>query len=259
MSSSHSATLRKSPSSLAATLPRLPDLADFVSQCGRGRTLQFSKNQHVVIAGDRCSCWYIDHDGWLFRYKILHNGCRQIIDFILPGEIFGLQACVFRSSLYSVATITPSSVSAIPFEMIDEVLERDSRLAKALLWSAMCEAARLGEHVTDAGRRSAYQRLAHFFLELFVRSKRAGLSKDMTFYAPVTQELIGDALGLTMIHVNRTLRLLREHNLIAIEGKQVTILDFEALSQACDFEQSYLGENARALWSTASGTDLGAQ
>jgi CRP-like cAMP-binding protein len=243
MSTSESIPIQTPPSA-----PIFEPLSDLARAIGGLRTLHLSKHQHVLIAGDRCNCWYVNRQGWLFRYKILHNGSRQILDFILPGEIFGLQACVFRNSLYSVVTITPTSVFAVPFGMIDEVLSRDLKLSKVLLWSAMCESARLGEHVTDSGRRSAYERLAHLFLELFVRSRRAGLTDGMSFHAPVTQELIGDALGLTTIHVNRTLRLLREHHLIATEGKRITVLDFPALSLACDFEESYLGENARAFW-----------
>jgi len=122
----------------------------------------------------------LNHDkGWLLRYKILRTGARQIIDFILPGKIFGLQACLFKNSLYFVATITESSLSEIPFEMIDDVFERSPRLARALFWTAAREAAIVGEHLIDAARRSAYERISHFMLELFVRLNGAGLTKDM--------------------------------------------------------------------------------
>jgi CRP-like cAMP-binding protein len=249
MSSIDRVVARGSSKTIAAmTLPPPAQLPLALQGSPRIMPRKVGKSRDVLIAGNRYDFWYINHDGWLFRYKILHNGSRQILDFILPGEIFGLQACVFKNSLYSVATITQVSLSVIPFDMIDEVLKQSPQLSKALLWSAICEAARLGEHVTDAGRRSAYERLSHLFLELFIRSKRAGLTKDISFHAPLTQELIGDALGLTTIHVNRTLRSLREDKLIAIDGKQVTILDFEALSLMCDFENSYLGEDARTLW-----------
>ena len=212
-----------------------------------GRPLYVAKGTDVLVAGNRYDSWYLNHNGWLVRYKVLHRGTRQILDFVLPGETFGLQACVFRSSLYSVVTITPASLTAIPFAVMDTMLDSGQHLSKALLWSAMCEAARLGEHVIDSGRRSAYERLSHFFLELFVRLKSAGLTVGMSFHAPLTQELIGDALGLTAIHVNRTLRCLRQDKLVAVDGKKVTILDFEALSLLSDFENTYLGENARAL------------
>ena len=151
-----------------------------------------------------------------------HNGSRQIIDFILPGQIIGLQAYLFKNSLYSVAAITETLLSVIPFEMIDELFERSPRLAKALFWSAGCEAAVLAEHLIDAARRSAYERVSHLLLELLVRLKGASLTNDMSFEMPLTQELIGDALSLTTVHVNRTIRSLREDKLIAIDGKVVS-------------------------------------
>jgi CRP-like cAMP-binding protein len=212
-----------------------------------GEIRQIDKNKDLVVAGRHCRCFFLNHSGWLFRYKILHNGDRQIVDFILPGQIFGLQACFFKASLYSIATVTETSVSAIPLEAVDRVFERDLPLAKALFWSAVCEAAIVGEHLIDAARRSAYERLSHLLLELFVRLKMNGQTDGMSFNMPLTQELIGDALGLTTVHVNRTLRSLREDGLIKMSNKSVTLLDFDALSLLSDFDNSYLGETVRAL------------
>jgi CRP-like cAMP-binding protein len=200
-----------------------------------------------VAAGRHYRTFFLNHSGWLFRYKILHNGDRQIVDFILPGQIVGLQACLFKASLYSIATVTDALVSAIPLDAIDSVFEQDPRLAKALFWSAVSEAAIVGEHLIDAARRSAHERVSHLMLELFIRLKTGGHTDGMSFNIPLTQELIGDALGLTTVHVNRTLRSLREDGLIKMSGKCVTILNFDALSLLSDFDNSYLGETARTL------------
>ena len=207
----------------------------------------FRKNRDVIVAGKHYKTLFVNHDGWLFRYKILHNGDRQITDFILPNQIFGLQACMFKTALYSVATITDVSLSSIPLDAIDNLFERIPALAKALFWSSLCDSAILAEHLIDTSRRSAYERVSHLILELFVRLKAADLTDDMSFNMPLTQELIGSALGLTTVHVNRTLRSLREDKLILMDGKRVTILDFEALSLVSDFDNSYLGETARTL------------
>ena len=211
-----------------------------------GEVRHIPKNKDVVVAGRHYGTAFVNHDGWLFRYKILHNGDRQIVDFILPGQIFGLQACLFKASLYSTTAITDASVSSIPLDVIDQVFDRNPELGKALFWSAVCEAAIVGEHLIDAACRSAYERVAHLLLELFVRLKTARRIDGMSFNMPLTQELIGDALGLTT-DVNRTLRSLRSDGLIDIRSRCVTILDFDALSQLCDFDNSYLGETARAL------------
>jgi len=222
----------------------------------QGEPKHIRKNKDIVVAGKHYETLFVNHDGWLLRYKILHNGDRQILDFILPGQIFGLQACLFKTSLYSVATITEASLSSIPLDAIDHVFERTPTLAKALFWSALCESAIVAEHLIDTGRRSAYERVSHLLLELFVRLKSTGLTNNMSFDMPLTQELIGGALGLTTVHVNRTFRSLREDKLISIDGKCVTILDFDALSLLSDFDNSYLGETARAL---RSGMTLSVQ
>src|SRR5262249_35947545 len=107
----------------------------------KGEPRQIQKNRDVVVAGRHYGAFYLNHDGWLFRYKILHNGDRQIVDFILPGQIFGLQACFFKASLYSIAAVTATSVSALPLELIDDAFDRNPQLAKALFWSAISEAA----------------------------------------------------------------------------------------------------------------------
>ena len=182
---------------------------DLIAEAGRNvRIITARKNKDMLVAGRHYGAVYVNHNGWLLRYKILHGGSRQIIDFILPGQIFGLQACLFKNALYSVAAITESSLSEIPFEMIDNVFERSPRLARALFWSAISETAIVGEHLVDAARRSAYERISHLLLELFVRLKGSGVADDMSFELPLTQELIGDAVGLTTVHVNRTMRSL---------------------------------------------------
>lgn len=217
---------------------------DFSFACGKAGLRKLRKNKDVVVAGQRYETLFVNHNGWLCRYKILNHGARQILDFVLPGQIFGMQACLFNTALYSVSTITEASISALPFDMIDGVFERNPGLAKALFWSAACESAILGEHLIDTARRSAYERVSHLLLELFVRLRAVGLTEEMSFHMPLTQELIGDALGLTTVHVNRTLRSLREDKLIAIEGKRVTLVDFEALSLLSNFENLYLHETA---------------
>jgi CRP-like cAMP-binding protein len=225
----------------AITLPPASGIARAV------KALRICKNRDVIVAGRGYGGIYLSHDGWLFRYKILRDGSRQIVDFILPGQIFGLQSSLFQRALYSVATITDCSLSLIPFAASDDLFEREPAFARQLFSAAVWEAAVLAEHPTNAARRSAYQRVSHFLLELFVRLEAGGHAEGTRFFMPLTQELIGDALGLTTVHVNRTFRALREDKLIALGEKSITILDFEALARVSDFENSYLGENARLL------------
>jgi len=209
--------------------------------------MRVGKNTDVILAGKQYKNLFMSLDGWLARYKTLRNGSRQIMDFILPGQIFGMQACLFNCALYSVGTITDVTISTISIEGVDNVFERNATFAKSLFWSAVCESAIMTEHLINAARRSAYARISHLLLELYVRMKAAGLVEDMSFEIPLTQEHIGNALGLTNVHVNRTLRALRDDKLIAVEGKRITILDFDALVQLSEFDHSYLGLSARAI------------
>ena len=221
---------------------------DLIAACDHeAKPISVRKGKDVIVAGYPYSCLYVTHRGWLLRYKILHDGSRQIIDFILPGDIFGLQLCLFKASIYSIATVTEATLYSVPISMIDKLFERSPKLSKSLFWSAIRAEAILGEHLTDAARRSAYERVSHLLLELFVRLRKAGLTQKMSFEMPLTQEHISDALGLTTVHVNRTLRSLREDKLIQFSRGRVTILDFEALSLLSDFENSYLAENMQSL------------
>ncbi len=195
-----------------------------------------------MISGSHNNCVYFNHDGWLARYKILHKGSRQVLDFILPGQVFGLPACLFPRAPYSIITITDANLSVIPFDAMDNVFDRDPALAKALFWSTVQEAAILGEHLTGTGRRSAFERVSHLLLELLVRLNTSQGRGGMTLSIPLTQELIADALGLTAVHVNRTLRALRRDELIVVDGRSITIVDFGKLSLLADFDKTYLDQ-----------------
>jgi CRP-like cAMP-binding protein len=113
------------------------------------------------------------------------------------------------------------------------------RLAAKIFWSFSGEAAMYAEHLIDLGRRSALERVAHFLLELHARLQLIGLADDRSFHLPLTQELIGDTLGLSVPHVNRTLRQLRDDNLLVVENQRVRIRDLEALSGLAGFESGY--------------------
>lgn len=96
------------------------------------------------------------------------------------------------------------------------------------------------EHLIDVGRRTAHERVAHFLLEMLTRLQAIGMADERSYRMPLTQELIGDVLGLSVPHVNRTLRRLREDNLVTVDGQSVVITDIEGLAAIADFEQGYL-------------------
>jgi CRP-like cAMP-binding protein len=200
------------------------------------------RNRELLTQGQKYDVLFVLVDGIAIRYRILHDGRRQVLNIALPGDFIGFPSTFFEKALYSVTALTESVVAPIPFRTLLGLFDRHPRLAAAIFWSFACEAAMYAEHLIDVGRRSALERVSHFLLELLTRLKIIGLADERSFRMPLTQELIGDALGLSVPHVNRTLRQLRDDELVSIEEHVVIIKDVEALSALADFDKSYLGQ-----------------
>ena len=197
-------------------------------------------NREIITEGYKYTALFVLLEGAAMRYRVLHDGRRQVMNIILPGDFAGFPACFFERALYSITALTDTAVAAIPFARLYRLFEEQPRLAAAMFWLFSCETAMYAERLIDIGRRSAIERVAHFLLELLTRFQIIGLADDRSFRMPLTQELIGDVLGLTSVHVSRTLRQLRADGLILVQDHQVTITDVDALSALADFERSYL-------------------
>lgn len=196
----------------------------------------------IMTAGHAYRCIFTLNRGMAIRYKVLHDGRRQILSLVLPGDFVGLPGGLFDNCLYSIASLTEAVSCSIPFGTLFDLFQHYPRLGTAMFWLAGHEAALYAEHLVGVGRQSAYERVAHFLLELLFRLQIAGFAEDDRSYAlPMTQELMADTLGLSVPHINRTLRRLREDGLISIEGSRVTCLDVSALSRVSDFDGANLG------------------
>ena len=202
------------------------------------RTVQ--RHRDIITEGRSYGSLFIIMEGNAIRYRILHDGRRQIVNIVLPGDIVGALGYFMESSLYSTKALTEVVVATIPFARLNALNETHPRLITKIFWWFSCESTIYAEHLVDLGRRSALERVAHFLLELLTRLQSVGLADDQSFKIPLTQELIADALGLSIPHVNRVLRRLREDNLVVVEDQRVTVKDHEALSELADFEPSYL-------------------
>ncbi len=198
------------------------------------------RHREIVTEGHSYDGVFVLIEGVAIRYRILHDGRRQILNFVLPGVFIGFPACFFETALYSITALTDVSVAPISFSRLIGLFEEHPRLATAILWSFAREAAMFNEHLIALGRRSAVERVAHLLLELLVRLQAIGMADDSSYRLPLTQELIGDALGLSVPYVNRTLRQLRDDGLVVIKEQQITIPDVAALSALADFERTYL-------------------
>jgi CRP-like cAMP-binding protein len=198
------------------------------------------RNREIISAGRRYDGVFVLIDGAAIRYRVLRDGRRQVLNIALPGDFIGFPACFFETALYSIAALNDATVSWVPFAGLFGLFQTQPRLAATLFCSFSCEAAIYTERVIDVGRRSALERVAHFLLELLTRLQAIGLADERSYRIPLTQELIGDALGLSVPHVNRKLRQLREDALVSIDGQTVVIRDIEALAALADFQKAYL-------------------
>jgi CRP-like cAMP-binding protein len=213
------------------------------------------RGREIVAEGRKYDGLLVLLDGVAVRYRVLPDGRRQILNIILPGDLIGFPGCFFENALYSIAALSECSVSPISFARFLGLFETHQRLGAVIFWSLSCEAAMYAEHLIGVGRRSALERIAHFLLEVLTRLQAIGLADERSYRLPLTQEVLADALGLSVQYVNQTLRQLREEELVNIERQQVTILNLEALTRLADFERTYLNRFRIAEFSPQNWPD----
>jgi CRP-like cAMP-binding protein len=199
-----------------------------------------ARKRDIITEGRKYDGLLVLIEGSAMRYRVLHDGRRQVLNIIFPGDFIGFPGCFFDRALYSITALSETVVSAIPFAQVFSLFEAHPRLAATIFWSFSCEAAMSAEHLIDVGRRSALERVAHLLLELLTRLQAIGLADERSYQLPLTQDLIGDALSLSLPRVNHALRQLRESDLVLIEKRRVTIKDLEGLAALADFERTYL-------------------
>lgn len=178
-------------------------------------------------------------DGLACRYQQLENGNRQITAFLLPGDFCDTHISLFNEMDHSIGTVTECKVARIPKAVIEELTARPG-IARAFWWAGLVDEAVLRAWIVNLGRRDARNRLAHLLCELYCRLATVGRAANDELLLPSTQEELGDALGLTSVHVNRSLKRLTELNLIAYKRQSVQIRDFAALQELADFDAKYL-------------------
>ena len=159
---------------------------------------------------------------------------------MVPGDIVGAPSCFFDGALYSVRSLTNSVVIAWPLEELFNLSGMQPQLATKIFWSFCCDAAMSAEHVVVVGRRSARERIAHFLLRVIDSAARDRIGRQRPDRLPFSQDVICDALGLSLAYVNRELRRLAQDGLVIISDHKVEINDVEALSALADFEDHYL-------------------
>jgi CRP-like cAMP-binding protein len=194
----------------------------------------------IVRERERPSTCCLLLEGFICRHKELPDGRRQILSFHTAGDIPDLQSLHLKVLDHNVTTMVRSRVGFIQHQHLLEVCEAYPRIAGALWRDTLIDAAIFREWMVGLGRRTARQRVAHVLCEMAERSNAVGLSSDHSYPLPVTQAELGDALGLSTVHVNRVLQELRAAELVEIRASTVTVRDWQALQQAGEFDPLYL-------------------
>jgi CRP-like cAMP-binding protein len=184
------------------------------------------------------SCLLIE--GFACRYKTTAEGKRQILSFHIPGEIPDLQSIHLKTMDHSLQTLTRSKVGFITHETLRDLCGRYPRIADALWRDTLIDAAIFREWMINIGRREAYARACHLLCELMTRMRAVGLAQDHTCVLPISQGELADALGISHVHANRVLQDIRKDKLIRLTKSTLTVLDWEGLTRAGEFDPTYL-------------------
>jgi CRP-like cAMP-binding protein len=196
--------------------------------------------QDVIREGDEPTCVRLLVEGWACRYKMLEDGRRQILSFFLPGDICDFNVFVLRHMDHSMLALTAVRYVTLSPADFDMLTLNNPRILQAFWWETLVNASIQREWTVNLGQRSALERMSHLLCELFIRLRLVGLTYGNRCELPVTQIELADALGLTPVHVSRTMKELRSRQFIRLKDRQLEILDFDALCQIAMFDANYL-------------------
>lgn len=196
--------------------------------------------EHIIRQGDVPHVVNVVLSGWVCRYKTLPDGQRQIISIFLPGDMCDPYVFLFDLLEQSLVTLTPVILAKVPAQTIRDMTASGPELTEALWWQMLVITEIQREWTVSLGRRTAVQRLAHLFCEVFARLSAVGLSDGSECDFPLTQSHLADSLGLSQVHINRCLQDLRTTSLVTLRSKRLTINDHERLMDFAAFDPAYL-------------------
>jgi CRP-like cAMP-binding protein len=217
----------------------------FVEHMTRNRA-ELPGERLLVAEGDRPHAVHVVLDGLACRYKILPDGRRQILGFLVPGDSGDFDVLLLPRVDHSLATLAPSLIATVSRQDVEMAFAERPRLATALRLAVLQDVAVLREWLVNVGRRNAYERMAHLLWELYVRHALVGKVADHGFRLPLTQSDLADALGLSTVYVNKTITRLRASGIIETDRRQIRILQPDELRAIAGFDGSYLQHGARS-------------
>ncbi|MCB1865944.1 MAG: Crp/Fnr family transcriptional regulator [Chromatiales bacterium] len=206
------------------------------TQRNRSGQLRLASHTRVFDQGARVEHCYTLFSGWAILHRTNDNGQRQILHVALPGDFLGFQSDIDGPMNHGVTTVTEAILCAFPRARVRELINENSALAQQMTWMIARDLDIGRYHIEALGRRSAIERIAYLLLELFYRCHdRCAINGDL-LEMPLTQDEIGDTLGLTNVHVSRTLAEIHRRGLIDRHGHQIHFRDLATLGHLASFE-----------------------
>ena len=216
----------------------LEDIALLVAECANARDVPARTD--LVREGDDAGPLFVVLSGWACRYQMLPEGSRQITAFLMPGDCCDMHLSVGHVIDHNIATLTPASIATIPRARFEHLIETRPALTRALWWAQLVDEGVLRAWIVSMGRRSSVERVAHLMCELYVRARNIGLTSGEELELPLSQIVLGDALGLTAVHVNRVLRRLRQDGVMDFSNGLLIISSVSKLAHVAGFDDQYL-------------------
>ncbi len=195
---------------------------------------------YILREGDPPTHSCVVLSGFAVRHKIVADGRRQILNVHVPGDAVDLQNSLLRVADHNVQTLTMASLALIPREAIVELAFSRPAVGKALWLETLIEGSIAREWIANVGQRDARSAVGHLLCEFAYRLDAVELGEACNYELPMTQDQIGDAVGLTAVHVNRTLKALEAEGLIQRTRRSVVIEDWKRMAAASDFSTTYL-------------------
>ena len=197
-------------------------------------------DQILIPNGEELNSSLLLLDGWLARSKDLPGGERQVSQLHVAGDFADLHSFTLKRLDHDVMTLSDCIIGVVTHDRLQDVTERFPRIGRYYWFSTNVDAAITRELALSLGQRSAISRMAHLFCELHLRLGAVGRARDDGYEFPLTQRELSECLGLTVVHVNRTIQELRRRGMVELENRQLTILDKRGLEGVAEFDPAYL-------------------
>ena len=199
---------------------------EFVTDPGATILMEGTSNPHLFTV----------LSGWAFRYKTLEDGRRQILNFVFPGDFLGLQSSTFNEMQHSVEALSQMVLCVFPRDKLWDLYAKHPALAYDLTWLASRSERLLDEQLLTIGRRTAIEKMGCVLLDIFARARHVGLVTGAKLKLPITQQHLADALGLSLVHTNKTLNKLVSQRLVKWQSSTLEILDEAKLARISGYE-----------------------